>query len=194
MKILQIICLLLLVGCGGTHQANIKKLDEIYGKCNNPLRESTMSDIERNICIDKQRAAGPDGVVGDPKTFGQIIEEIAGKRGVGTSGGAASSVNYALWQGALKTLETKSIKNADYLGGYIETDWLISANNTERCLIKVRVLSAEFVSTGIKTNIICQNSNGENWLDQQISYVDEEKQLTLKILENAQEYNLSNNQ
>ena len=194
MKILQIICLLLLVGCGGTHQANIKKLDEIYGKCNNPLRESTMSDIERNICIDKQRAAGPDGVVGDPKTFGQIIEEIAGKRGVGTSGGAASSVNYALWQGALKTLETKSIKNADYLGGYIETDWLSNADNTERCLIKVRVLSAEFVSTGIKTNIICQDLNNGNWVDQQKSYGDEEKQLTLKILENAQEYNLSNNQ
>lgn len=186
--------LLLLFGCGSGHQANLKKLDEIYGKCDNPLRESTMSDIERSICIDKQRAAGPDGVVDDPKTFGQIIEEIAGKRGVGTSGGATSSVNYALWQGALKTLETKSIKNADYLGGYIETDWLTSADNTERCLIKVRVLSAEFISTGIQTKIICQNSNGENWVDQQISYVDEEKQLTLKILENAQDYTLSNNQ
>jgi hypothetical protein len=194
MKILQIILLLLLIGCGSGHQANIKKLDEVYGKCDNPLRESTMSDAEKMICVDKQRAAGPDGEVGDPRTFGQIIEDIAGKRGIGTSGGAASNVNYALWQGALKTLETKSIKNADYLGGYIETDWLTSADNIERCLIKVRVLSAEFVSTGIKTNIICQDLNGENWVDQQTSYVEEEKQLTLKILENAQEFNLSNNQ
>ena len=194
MKILLIIFLFLIVGCGNGHQANIEKLDKIYGRCDNPLRESTMSEAEKMICVDKQRAAGPDGEVGEPRTFGQIIEDIAGKRGIGTSGGATSSVNYALWQGALKTLETKSIKNADYLGGYIETDWLSNADNTERCLIKVRVLSAEFVSTGIKTNIICQDLNNGNWVDQQKSYGDEEKQLTLKILENAQEYNLSNNQ
>ena len=43
---------------------DIKKTDKIYGRCNNPNRQFTL--IEKEICVAKERAAGPDGEVGEP--------------------------------------------------------------------------------------------------------------------------------
>ena len=79
-KILLIISsLFLLSGCSkglmdGDLQANLEKSDKIYGRCNNPNRQFTK--VEKDICLDKQRAAGPDGVVGEGINLTKLIEKI----------------------------------------------------------------------------------------------------------------------
>ena len=45
----------------------MEELDKIYGKCNNPI--STIYKVKKEICEAKERAAGPDGVIGDPITL-----------------------------------------------------------------------------------------------------------------------------
>ncbi len=48
----------------GDNQKNLEQLDQTYGKCDNPFRQYTKAQYR--ICKDKERAAGPDGVVDDP--------------------------------------------------------------------------------------------------------------------------------
>ena len=188
MKWLSLIVLsLLFFSCSGNHQQNIAKLDEIYGKCNNPLTEGALTKWDRYICEQKQRAAGPDGVVGEAKTIGEIIEDIAGR----TTNGkvvAYSAVNNSLWQGALKTFENHPIKNADFEGGYLETDWIYGNPPNERCLIKARIKTADLLSNGVETKILCQSKIEDAWITQDKLFINEEKKLTLKILENANEH------
>jgi hypothetical protein len=176
-----------LLNCSGSHQENIAKLDKIYGKCNNPLTENTLTQYEKVVCQDKQRAAGPDGVVGEPKTINDIINDIVNKNDEGKIV-AYSAVNNSLWQGALKTFENYPIKNADFEGGYLETDWIYDSPPIERCLIKARIKTAELISNGIETKIICQSKMEDVWINQDKLFVGEEKKLTLKILENANEH------
>ena len=38
------------------HEENLKKLDEVYGPCDNPHRQLTKN--QKQVCKDKQRAAG----------------------------------------------------------------------------------------------------------------------------------------
>jgi len=193
MRLISLIFLSLLIySCSGKHQDNIKNLDKIYGKCNNPLTEGTLTQYEKVICQDKVRSAGPDGVVGDPKTFNEIIEGIVNKENNGKV--VYSAVNNSLWQGALKTFENHPIKNADFEGGYIETDWIYGNPPIERCLIKARIKTAELLSNGVETKILCQSKADEAWINQDKSFVNEEKKLTLKILENANEHNVLNKQ
>ncbi len=188
MKWLSLIVLsLLFFSCSGNHQQNIANLDEIYGKCNNPLTEGTLTKRDRYICEQKQRAAGPDGVVGEAKTIGEIIEDIAGRNSQGNVV-AYSAVNNSLWQGALKTFENHPIKNADFEGGYLETDWIYGNPPIERCLIKARIKTIELLSNGVETKILCQSKMEDVWINQDKLYLDEEKKLTLKILENANEH------
>ena len=73
---------LIVVSCGNSsmtgsnYQSNMEKLDKIYGKCRNPYRQ--YKEIERRVCEDKQRAAGPDGVVGDPINVSKIMDRVRG--------------------------------------------------------------------------------------------------------------------
>ena len=99
-----------------------------------------------------------------------------------------SAVNNSLWQGALKTFENHPIKNADFEGGYLETDWIYNNPPGERCLIKARIKSVELVSTGVEVKLLCQSKIEDTWINQNKLFLDEEKQLTLKILENASEH------
>ena len=73
------------------HQANMERLDKIFGKCDNPHRQ--YKALEKKVCEDKQRAAGPDGVVGDPIDVTEIIDRI---RGVGGNTVAVSDTNNQL--------------------------------------------------------------------------------------------------
>ena len=91
-----------------------------------------------------------------------------------------------MWKAALDVTKTYPLKIADSQGGYIQTEWI---NNTEdqsvRCLIKIQILSKELITTGVSTNFLCENKLNETWGPDNIDYIEEEKQITLKILEIA---------
>jgi hypothetical protein len=81
------------------------------------------------------------------------------------------------------------LKIADNTGGFIQTEWISNSTITnERCMIKVQVVSPDLISTGVKTNFICEKLIGNTWQSDETDYLQEEKQLTLKILESARQY------
>ena len=199
-KILTITLLsLLLVSCGGDsfiggqHQENLKRLDEIHGYCDNPSRtDLAKKGIAYNICKDHERALGPDGDMSEKFTLGESFDNLLNKRN-GESLVLAQTINKELWNGSLKVLSSYSIKNADSSGGFIETDWIFEEQDTNnRCLIKVQIVSLELISNGVETNIVCQRLTNEKWINDNKDYIDEEKQLTLAILTEANKYKAQN--
>ena len=199
-KILTITLLsLLLVSCGGDsfiggqHQENLKKLDEIHGYCDNPSRtDLAKKGIAYNICKDHERALGPDGDMSEKFTLGESFDNLLNKRN-GESLVLAQTINKELWNGSLKVLSNYSIKNADSSGGFIETDWIFEEQDTNnRCLIKVQIVSLELISNGVETKIVCQRLTNEKWINDNKDYIDEEKQLTLAILTEANKYKAQN--
>ena len=193
-KILTILSLFILSSCGagkilnnGDLEANLKKTDKIYGRCNNPNRQFTK--VERDICEAKVKAAGPDGEVGDPINITKIIERFNNPDQVVYAG---SSVNQYLWNGSLAVLSDYPLKNVDSQGGYISTEWIFNKNvPDQRCVIKVNVNSLELISTGVNTNIVCERKSDEQWYITEEKFFEEEKRITLKILEIAQELSIS---
>ena len=179
-----------LVSCGSRHQENVAKLDEVYGVCDNPAR--ILTKRQKEICKMKTR-----GNSGDPleiedlsKSLGELISD---NLGMGTTiVGGSSFANRYLWQASLDVLSPFPIKIADNGGGYIETDWIIDYNQSsdKRCQIKVMVRSSELVSNGLKSTLNCQNFDGQNWNADGQKYPNEEKNITLKILEVAQVFSL----
>ena len=199
-KILTITLLsLLLVSCGGDsfiggqHQENLKRLDKIHGYCDNPRRtDLAKKGIAYNICKDHERALGPDGDMSEKFTLGESFDNLLNKRN-GESLVLAQTINKELWNGSLKVLSNYSIKNADSSGGFIETDWIFEEQDTNnRCLIKVQIVSLELISNGVETNIVCQRLTNEKWINDNKDYIDEEKQLTLAILTEANKYKAQN--
>ena len=80
------------------------------------------------------------------------------------------------------------LQTVDSQGGFISTDWILDKNEPKkRCQIKINVISLEFISTGVKTKIICQEQENNQWYPTNEKLIDEEKKITLKILEKAQE-------
>ena len=177
-KIISILSLLFVLSCAGNNEKNLAELDKVFGKCDNPHRE--FSDIQYRICKDKERAAG-----GEPIDIEQSFTKILGN----FQGGNVvyqTPINQHLWNGALETTKQYPLKIADNQGGYIETDWIYQSNlENQRCSIKLFITTAELISTGIKTSFICQNKINDNWINDGKNYSQEEKQITLKILENA---------
>ena len=190
---------LLLVSCGGDsfiggqHQENLKRLDEIHGYCDNPSRtDLAKKGIAYNICKDHERALGPDGDMSEKFTLGESFDNLLNKRN-GESLVLAQTINKELWNGSLKVLSNYSIKNADSSGGFIETDWIFEEQDTNnRCLIKVQIVSLELISNGVETKIVCQRLTNEKWINDNKDYIDEEKQLTLAILTEANKYKAQN--
>ena len=168
----------------GNIEKNLAATDKIYGRCNNPNRQFT--EVEREICVAKERAAGPDGEVGDPLNLTEIIDKFNNPTQNIVYGGA--SVNQSLWNGSLSVLEVYPLQTVDSQGGFISTDWILDKNEPKkRCQIKINVISLEFISTGVKTKIICQEQENNQWYPTNEKLIDEEKKITLKILEKAQE-------
>ena len=179
---------LIVVSCGNSsmtgsnHQSNMEKLDKIYGKCRNPYRQ--YKEIERRVCEDKQRAAGPDGVVGDPINVSEIMDRV---RGIGGNTVAVSDTNNALWDGSLQVLNNYSLKITDFDGGYIETNWINNSDiPNQRFLVKSHITSTELISTGVNVKIICEKLINNEWYLSDENFTEDEKRLTLKILETAQ--------
>ena len=184
---------LMFFGCGKKHQDNLKRLDEVHGVCDNPGRILTKRQYE--ICKMKQRgSAGESLDVEDLST--SLGDLIKGQLGTGTViGGGTSFANRYLWQASLEVLSPFPIKIADNGGGYIETDWIVDYNQSDnkRCQIKIMVRSTELVSNGLKSTLNCQDFDGENWNSDKQKYPNEEKNITLKILEVAQIFSLETN-
>ena len=186
--------LFLLTGCGagkvlnsGDLEANLEKSDKIFGRCNNPNRQFTK--VQKEICEAQVRAAGPDGKVGDPFNITELIERYRNPKDVVYAG---SSVNQYLWNGSLAVLADYPLKNVDSQGGYISTEWIFNKNvPDQRCVIKVNVNSLELISTGVNTNIVCERKSDEQWYITEEKFFEEEKRITLKILEIAQELSIS---
>ena len=165
---------------GGDIQKNLEETDKIYGKCNNPNRQFTY--IQKKICEDQVRAAGPDGEVGDPID----LMEIFNRGGSGKIVYSGTSANQFLWNGALETLKEFPLQTVDSQGGFISTEWIFEDTNPDqRCLIKVNITSRELLSNGLNTKIICQKKEANEWYSTNELFMEEEKNLTLKILEKA---------
>ena len=183
----------ILAGCGSRHQENVARLDEVHGVCDNPARILTKRQYD--ICKMKERGnAGGELDIDDLET--SLGELLSDQLGLGTTVVSGSSfANRYLWQASLDVLSPFPIKIADNGGGYVETDWIIDYNQSsdKRCQIKVMVRSSELVSNGLKSALNCQNFDGENWNADQQKYPNEEKNITLKILEVAQIFSLETN-
>ena len=189
----------ILVSCGGDsfvggqHQENLKRLDKIHGYCDNPSRtDLAKKGIAYNICKDHERALGPDGEMSEKFTIGESFDNLL-NRDKGGKTILAQTINKELWNGSLKVLSNYSIKNADSSGGFIETDWIFEEGDTNnRCLIKIQIVSLKLVSNGVETNIVCQKLTSDKWINDNQDYIDEEKQLTLAILTEANKYQAQN--
>lgn len=152
-------------------------MDKVYGKCDNPHREFTKQ--ERKICRAEERSSGEV-----PKLN---LDKLFNKDGsTATTTSISTTVNTHLWNGSLKTLKKYSLKTADSIGGYIETDWIAdSSNPNNRCSIKVLITSKDLISNGVSVYFNCQNKKNEIWVNDDNEYINESKQLVLSILENA---------
>ena len=192
-NIFIIIVLSLLFGCGSKHQENVKNLDEVYGVCDNPARILTKRQYD--ICKLKQRGQSADDPLEIDDITTSLGDLVTGALGGNTTFvGGTSFANRYLWQASLEVLSPFPMKIADNGGGYIETDWIIDYNQSDnkRCQIKIMVRSSELVSNGLKSTLNCQNFDGNNWNADGQKYSDEEKNITLRILEVAQIFSLEN--
>lgn len=191
---LVITSLFLLTGCGvgkvlnsGDLEANLEKTDKIYGRCNNPNRQFTK--VQKEVCVAQVRAAGPDGKVREPFNITEMIERYRNPKDVVYAG---TSVNQYLWNGSLAVLADYPLKSVDSQGGYIATEWIFNKEvPDQRCVIKVNVNSLELISTGVNTNIVCEKKSDEQWYITDEKFIEEEKRITLKILEIAQELSIT---
>ena len=179
---------LLLASCQGTREQELKKLDKLWGYCDNPHRE--FSSLEYDTCKRKEMAQSPSGKVEDLKPFS--LTEFMNRGSSDGYGLTKSKVNPYLWQGSIDVTSSYALKIADATGGYIQTEWIYDENDlNKRCMIKIQVISADYISTGVKSSFICENKNQEIWITDGKEYVEEKKMLTLKILEASQKYSFS---
>ena len=191
MKLIISIFLLLSLGAcsgldvGSDYQENLKRLDQVHGYCDNPVRNIKKGSQRYKICKDKERAAGADGLIDDQFSlpFGDILN-----RNNSSNTQLALSYNRYLWEGSLAILTEFPLKLVDSQGGYLETEYIYEQDlNDKRCVIKVNVTSTELLSTGVTTKVLCQNRIQENWVSDGKEYKEESKQLTLSILTKASE-------
>lgn len=172
----------------GDVEKNLKAMDKMHGYCNNPYR--TFNKKEKRICENKERAAGPDGEIGEPLNITKMIEDFRG--GGSNTVYQGMSINENLWEASLILLDQYPLDIVDSQGGFISTDWIIEKENlNQRCLIKVNVTSQELVSNGVNVKLLCEEKDGDTWYQDKISYEDEEKTLTLKILDIASSISLT---
>ena len=188
--IIPLILYFTLVSCGGSglvdnskHQENIAKLDKVYGPCDNPAK--ILLPKQKKLCEAKARAAGPDGIVGEGINLTELFSKKENMTVI-----SSGVVNKDLWNASLKILDPYTIKNIDFEGGFIQTDWIYNtASPNERCLIKSHITSLELISTGINVKIICENLSNDIWYPSEKNLLSEEKNITLKILEESYRLN-----
>tara|TARA_B100001093_G_scaffold512840_1_gene583467 strand:- start:713 stop:1282 length:570 start_codon:yes stop_codon:yes gene_type:complete len=175
-----VVCFFILYGCSndGSHQKNKERLKEVYGECDNPFEP--ISRRKYKECKAKERAGGETLF-----DLGDDFSKLLGNNNANVI--YQNNVNPYLWNAALDVIDIYPLKIADNQGGYIETDWIYERDESnKRCLIKVRVLSSELVSNGVSTKFLCQDQNkSSDWVNTQEDFSEEEKRITLKILNTA---------
>lgn len=177
-NLLVLLSLFLFASCSGNNEEVLSQMDKVYG-CDNPHRQLT--DIEYKICINKQRGSGDPVDLDNLRTSFQDLLTFQG-----SGGGYIIAVNKPLWDSAIKITRNYPLKIADNQGGYIETDWIYSIDNTtQRCAIKISILSTELVSDAVESKFLCQQQADGIWISDGNDYTNEEKQITLKILNEA---------
>ena len=120
-------------------------MDKIHGVCNNPYRE--YNKAQKKICEDKERAAGPDGEIGEPLNISQMIRDFRSGGSNAQYQGTSMSVNKNLWEASLIMLDQYPLKIVDSQGGFISTEWITEKfSPNQRCLIKVKITSQELLS------------------------------------------------
>ncbi len=179
----------LILSCQGTREQELKKLDKLWGYCDNPHRE--FSELEYNTCKRKEMAKRSDDANMEPFSLTDLMDKINNGFDSG-SGLVNSSVNPYLWQGSIDVTSDYNLKIADATGGFLQTEWIYEENSSnKRCLIKIQIVSAEYISTGVKSSFLCENKNQDIWITDGKKYPQEEKMLTLKVLEASQKYSSS---
>ena len=58
-------------------------------------------------------------------------------------------------------------------------------------MIKVVITSIELISTGVDVNLLCESKENDIWYQDDTEYTNDEKNLTLKILEIANQLSLT---
>ena len=179
----------LILSCQGTREQELKKLDKLWGYCDNPHRE--FSELEYNTCKRKEMAKRSDDANMEPFSLTDLMDKINNGFDSG-SGLVNSSVNPYLWQGSIDVTSDYNLKIADATGGFLQTEWIYEENSSnKRCLIKIQIVSAEYISTGVKSSFLCENKNQDIWITDGKKYLEEEKMLTLRVLEASQKYSSS---
>jgi len=177
---------LVLISCSNNNQANLEKLDKVYGRCDNPHRQ--FSDREYKICVAQERAGDLDK---EPVSISSLFNRP--KNETITQQSFGSSINPFLWQSSLKVLKNYPLKNVDSIGGYIETEPVYDKENlSQRCTIKITILSSQLVSNGVESNILCEQKNQDIWVSTNENFSNEENKLSLRILAEAQNLSKTN--
>jgi hypothetical protein len=70
---------------------------------------------------------------------------------------------------------------------------MLKGIQNQRCMIKINIKSPELISNAVKTKFLCEILENENWYKDNIEYINEEKNLTLKILEIANQLSKTQN-
>lgn len=174
------------VSCAGNLEQDLEKLDKIYGYCDNPQRN--LRGVKYEICKSKERAAGPSGISDKKEPIS--LTEIFDQFNQGSSNTIVqSAVNPALWQASLEVMGSYDLKFVDNQGGYLQTEWIYqSSSPNNRCLIKIQITSRELISNGVKSTFNCEKKSNDVWETDGVDYIQEERNLNLKILEVAQGY------
>ena len=177
--IVFILSIILINSCSGKHEERMAELDSVYGVCDNPARNYKKGTKKYELCKDKERAQGESLFGFD----GSLSDIISGKS---DNVVYQSAVNPHLWNASLQVTQIYPLKIADNQGGFIETDWIYEANDpSKRCLLKIQVVSRDLVTTGVTSSFLCEIKQDQVWVSDQKEYIEEEKQITLKILELA---------
>jgi hypothetical protein len=168
-------------------EKNLKELDELFGYCDNPQRPK-LNKRDYKICKDTERAYKGDDFEFNPESIAEKVLGSLGVDDVSKLGTSSSPINIHLWNGAMKVVEDYPLKNVDSVGGYLETEWITHQNEpNKRCIIKIKVLSTEIISTAVKSKIICQRDVNGNWQATNEDLINESNQITLSVLKFASE-------
>ena len=175
-KILSLLLTLIFIySCSNNHQSNMANIDQTFG-CKDPHKN--LSKRKMRECMAKQRAGG--------ESFFDLSDDFNKLIGKDSTVVYQNSVNPYLWNAGLEVTKTYPLKIADNQGGFIETEWILDSNNTNQmCLIKIQITSQELITTGVTSNFLCEIKQDDVWITDNIEYSQEEKKITLKILEIA---------
>ena len=101
-------------------EENLKKLDKIYGYCDNPHRNIPPT-IWKLYCETRRSRSWWE--IGESVNISEIFDRF-NNRSNNNQVTYLKSVNADLWQGTMDVLSPYSLKLIDSEVGYVETDWI----------------------------------------------------------------------